>query len=398
MNVAILVLGLLGQTAPSNAAGTPRAAEVIKQLPHQPLIDWDNVEIISEWEFRGRVSQKKGSRLELERKLRQEISADKLGRVRFREIVLQKSGIPVESPESDVDQITETLFDGEKTVYSSYAPGKDQFGKPYYAEKDQKPGLKKGYRSAQIHDGLFPQPHGPWSSINPVDMVRAVNSVISRCAEKQIDIRVKPSRPGGAGHDLPGFTLTFKPTDEIDSRKLTYETYFGPQPTWLYTGQTLTDDRENVVEKESIEYKRTAEGVEVPVGGYLKMWMPNVSEPFLDWRFHVLSCKYNSIADPDQVFKPVLEPGTSVSDIRYNVTYRVGDEAARDADLTRLADEAKRAKVSAEAITSAPSPKFAASHWEWPQTWTILVAAGLGIILTAGIIALRGRLRGDSRH
>ncbi len=100
------------------------------------------------------------------------------------------------------------------------------------------------------------------------------------------------------------------------------------------------------------------------------------------------------VNDPDfdqSVFVAVLEPDTAVSDLRYKVTYRVGDERVLTDQLKALAEEAKRVAPPETVLT----PLEPAKRSNWFYLLVFLNALLLLGAASAWLIRRRGNAKGS---
>jgi hypothetical protein len=70
----------------------------------------------------------------------------------------------------------------------------------------------------------------------------------------------------------------------------------------------------------------------------------DAKELILEWKFEIEMMRFNDPNFPHDVFDVKLPPGTSVSDLRYGVTYELGSEGAMSSELERLSREASGMK------------------------------------------------------
>ncbi len=359
----------------------------------------ENIKCVSAWKFSVRED---GKGLRLDREERQELVVDSLKRVRIKRTI-KRNSLP-RAPDAlkdstDEPNVDELVYDGEKTIQIQ------SWNTPWMrrptAAGEKQPGEKKALEekrrppSAQIHDGMFPPGRGPLMLMNPVTVSAGLITSLSRCVELGLEVNVRESTLSRGAYDL-----SFKLDTAHNPAGLSTTATVDPARGWAVIHQTSVDPDRTLMFEDSCEYFEAVKGFFFP-RHWLRLKQESRASGSLQTsqaiEFTVLSSKVNDPQFPADSFGVELPPDAFVNDVRYGVEYRVGAERVTDVQLERLS-EAARARKSTEVAVEAPRPEFAASRWEWPQTWTILVAAGLGIILTAAIIALRGRLRGDSRH
>jgi hypothetical protein len=95
--------------------------------------------------------------------------------------------------------------------------------------------------------------------------------------------------------------------------------------------------------------------------------------PLWEWRFSVSEIKVNDSKFDGDILEVRLDPDTAVSDLRHDVSYRVGDEAAFSDQLAALAKDAMQPELASSLLDSG------GRRW-----WLI----GLNICIVSSLIAL----------
>jgi hypothetical protein len=267
------------------------------------------------------------------------------------------------------------VYDGEKTAHIEYDATLDRLGK-----KPETASAPFGYRWAQIHDGSWPPPHGlafhrdPWSSIS-APVMRALSILRERgqdlktlsAANKNGVLRFEFLIPDDANDLRAEVTI-----DSAKGGNVTRVDEFSPAG--------------RLVRVSECDFRLNGDGIWVPKNGSFKTFglkdRPNNSVPIVEWRYVVHEVKVNDPAFDEKVFDIVLEPDTAVSDIRYGVSYRVGNEKVMSAELSRLAEVAKETAAKAEAPLSPIS-----SNWSSGRIWALV---GTAAVIVA-VLLLRTR-------
>jgi hypothetical protein len=103
------------------------------------------------------------------------------------------------------------------------------------------------------------------------------------------------------------------------------------------------------VRDETTTFQQDERGYWVPVSGYTQIFGPGgAGEPILDWRFEVVEFKAGDDAVSDDAFAIVLQPNTSVYDVRHQVGYHTPNETLTDPDFDLFALEALLNKLESE--------------------------------------------------
>jgi hypothetical protein len=298
----------------------------------------------------------------------QEIWADNLGRTRLR-ARWGTFGADGRKIQSDVNSPTyqDVVFDGEKTVDRRYFAGRDRMGISPAA------GIAaEGYHIAQIHDGMWPRNRGPGHRRTPFTSPNALAiSTLEDCLESGMAVTVRDD-PHTDQYVLE-YQTPPRGRQERGNRRCVATILAGTR--WCVTRFDQFYNHGGPARKAEYTYKIDNHGDVVPTAGFTKGWGISAGGedvPAWEWRFVVHSFRLNDPLFDEHVFVAALEPDTAVSDLRYNVQYRVGQEKVYDADLTRLAEQARRDGV------------IPAGSW---QIWQIAVII-LSVIALVVIAAL----------
>ena len=123
----------------------------------------------------------------------------------------------------------------------------------------------------------------------------------------------------------------------------------------------------------------------VPVRGRHIHWgdRDRKATPYFDWRFETTKAVYNDPSFDQHVFDIRLKPDAAVSDTRYRVTYRIGEDEAVAADLARYAADARK---EAEAKPRLPNPQGELEQAKFGRTRKIVFF--FSIVLLVGCVCL----------
>jgi hypothetical protein len=259
----------------------------------------------------------------------------------------------------------ERVYDGEKTATISYFRNKDRLGKAATTAL-QGP----GYRTAQVHDGTFP-PRGIVDYRNPLTIV--VGEVIAGLKECIAAGREASLAATEDDRDLFRLVLSRDGRNEavhgarmvalLDSTK-----------GWLPVHVDAVDPKGRVLRRSTCDYDATARGLWAPRHGSLKHYGTRQlgETPVWEWRFDVKKVVLNNPSFDETVFNITLSPDTAVSDIRYGVTYRVGDDEVLGNQLTALAERARQERN--ESAAGAPEQQLSTGR-------TVFLVANILLVL-----------------
>lgn len=305
---------------------------------------------------------------------------DELGRMRA--IVLHiaisnESGERV-APEKKSNEL---LFDGEKTVSLAYFPDRATatgFKTEITLTKDN-----LGYRTAQIFEGMWPPKVGPRTIRN------ALFYGFGSCEDWIKEVENGKAKGKLVSLDDEGklFEFIYEPLESSFVKR--YKILIDASRGWIVTrilGLGETDDE--VLYKRETEYSELKNELWAAKSGVVQSWAKGEEKPSAETRFTVQQVALNDENFDESVFDIVLLPKTAVSDIRYGVNYRVGQEKVFDDELAQLAEKAKKAKLNEE-LGLAHTP-IAKGPRAFRFIWLILIN---GIVLTVVVFFLFNRRR-----
>ncbi len=336
-----LTLTFVVLSPPLASGATPTVKEIVERLDAR-VSAFQNIHTSANWEYFQQSKTSGAATLARQSWDQQEIYSDGFRRIRMisRPGSFSPDGKRVPLASSEVYY----LFDGEKTVYGEYFPGSDRNGEPIPASKKISSTSNSGYRTAQVHDGPFPQPDGPWKYNNPLTFMDGVKRAFLSALTEGRDPKVAED-PGKKGIYLVTYTLD----PNIDSFHLTYVARVDANLGWVVTGFYANDSEGRRLIECGNEYRTLDDGLVVPTGGFWRNWsVDELKVPLTEKRYNVETIAVNDPNFSDDIFKIVLEPDTAVSDIRYHVDYRVGAERLIDANLSVLAQDAKKTQAVEE--------------------------------------------------
>ena len=231
-------------------------------------------------------------------------------------------------------ETSDTVFDGELVAYQQYFPNRDRVGKELNS-----PSPAAGYRTAIIADAEAPLRRDLQSHRNAMEYLR--DTVIRELDRADRDHRIVGVTPSGT--DGKAYKVEWRePTDsDMSWRRSIAEIV--PARDWTISSlQSLTDDG-RVVRTIDYEYSQQPNGLWAPSKGSHKHWgnKPPTANPAYEWRFTIKQCRLNDPKFNDSAFALRLADDTAVSDTRYKVSYRVGNNGALKDDLANLADKAR---------------------------------------------------------
>ncbi len=276
------------------------------------------------------------------------IYSDDLGRFK----VFQKKGSFNSKNERVPDDEAEryVLYDGEKTIVYSYFPKWDRRGIPIKGDIKNRSNntLKLGYRRASIFDGMYPRSGGPRGHTRYALMFMKSHERVKKSLSRATEIKVIPHTDWKGIYDLELY-LPEPTTLDQASIKMTVDA----TRDWIVTrGEQRVKARGRGTES-WCSYEKATEDFWLPKKGCMKEWenwydLPMNRKLRREVTFSVEEAKVNDPNFPPNVFEVILEPDTAVSDLRYHVDYRVGEEAVVDAKLKSLAERALAEETQAE--------------------------------------------------
>ncbi len=318
-------LGTVLLLAPSAPAAVLTATEVLTRIrERQSIIETSSLKAL--WrEFRD------GRPADIEK---EEIQWDKFGRIRVR----YQYG-----PAGSALRSADELYDGELTVSAIEDPTLNRIRGPQTTATRK---ANERYRAVMIHDGLFPPGAGPRSHRNPLTFIEEpVSGSLNRLLGAGADVKV-------IARDGPPkvVELRFQEAPKDDPSHLQHVVLVDPAKGWCVIShdEFFPDDR-SLASRSTCEYQADKHGVWLPTKGRWQAWAKRGMKgpPSFDWQYEVEQVAVNEPDFDEEAFKVSLQPGAYVTDIRFDVSYWVGQEGVIGIELTRLAQEAV-AKVRAE--------------------------------------------------
>ncbi|QDU08741.1 hypothetical protein [Gimesia aquarii] len=301
---------------------------------------------------------------------------DELGRMRA---IVSHIAISNESGErvAPEKKSNELLFDGEKTVSLDYYPGRVT-ATGFKTEKEV-PQDDLGYRTAQIFEGMWPPKVGPRTIRN------ALFYGFGSCLDWMKEVEDGKAKGKVVSLDDEGklFEFIYEPPDNSVVKR--FKVLIDASRGWIVTrilGLGDTDDE--VLYKRETEYSQLKNGLWAAKSGVEQSWTKGEKKPSVETHFTVQKVALNDEDFDESVFDIVLLPKTAVSDLRYSVNYRVGQEKVFDDDLAQLAEEAKLAEELGLAQTPiAKTPKTSR------LMWLILVNVGVLAVVVFFVFSRR---------
>ncbi len=357
-----LVAAITSAAGAGRAAGDPVDLRRVVAKLDERANSWRNVHSASRWEFLTGGKPERWQGLE--------IHSDNLRRIR----VVERQGSygpgGKETP-SDYAEVYH-LYDGEMTADAQSSPNRDRLGNELGKVKGG-----PGYHTVTINDGLYPLPNGPWAIINPMAFMNEVPAALASCLADGREVAIEAD-PGKEAL----YRLTYKKARADDPFDLTYVATIDTRNDWAVLGYQAKDKDGRVLIESGCDYRPDENGLRLPQAGFWRNRSPKQSPtapPLSERRFRVTEIKVNDPNFSEDVFKLMLKPDTAVSDIRYNIQYRVGDEKLIDADLKALAKSAE----GRTPIGYVPSPPSADRPWRRYPLWPAL---GLAAIICAAVV------------
>jgi hypothetical protein len=152
---------------------------------------------------------------------------------------------------------------------------------------------------------------------------------------------VKVERAAGpAFKDRVAYLLTYPDPQYGDHSTVTIDADRG----WTISKIQTFDANGRTIRTIEISFELDAGGQWTPMSGSHKHYgnRPVEQGPLWEWRFATAYARRNDPGFDFTVFDILLEPDTAVSDIRFGVAFRIGDQPA---DVERITDMARRAKA-----------------------------------------------------
>jgi hypothetical protein len=267
----------------------------------------------------------------------QRVFTDNFGRIRlqFKQGTISEDGTRQQDPSQPSSY--DTLFDGEMLLDQRAFAGRDRLGGPTLsADSDSI------YRHVQIFDakdlgrGLADSQRNPLT-FGVIDFSGRLAE--SRSAGRNITI----AKVAG---DQSLYSLAFERSPEMDPAGVaaTVAIVDGGKG-FLPLRIESTDESGRVIQRFELAYDRLEDsGIWVARRLSRQTFDPVASTvvPQSETRGVVDEIAINDPQFDESHFVAKLEPDTAVSDLRYRVDYRIGDEAVLSGQLDALAEEAKR--------------------------------------------------------
>lgn len=263
----------------------------------------------------------------------QEFFWDDLGRRRITTQLVPQPGQPA-SVELDRDCVTDTTYDGEIIALCKTYPFLNRVGKDPETSDEK----KLGYAPVIIGDASSSIRSLLEGERNPFEYIS--NAVIPAMQEA-----LKHRSVSVSGVDREGVLraeITNEHVGENGIAKSVIEIL--PERQWLVTAVKGYSPQGDCINSISFKYRQQADGMWVPTQGEHRIWnpdtLPPAGDPVIDWSCEVQEAQYNDPKFDASVFAITLKPDAAVSDTRYNITYRVGDQEANTAQMQRYVTDA----------------------------------------------------------
>lgn len=301
-----------------------------------------------------------------------EYHTDSVGRIR---IVREVAG----ASEPRTDQ----LFDGEKTINASLDPNRDRSGKKL--DSALQSSTEAGYRFVQIHDGRWPRSGGGLQSTrHPFNYIsNFVRPALKRALSNGEAVQVAAVDGSGTVFQVSFKDKPRRSESDLDTISFTIDA----DKDWGITNVERRSAKGKLIYLAECDYSKDAKGQWLPQTGTYRLEARDAatSFPLREVQFTVSDAKINDPSFDESVFDYTFEPGTTVSDLRYDVVYHIGDEQRFDEDLASLATAALKNR---EAGNGGLEVVPARSRWTSP----FLIGNVLAVVILISLI-VRSRLQ-----
>lgn len=263
----------------------------------------------------------------------QEFFWDDLGRRRITTYLVPQAGQPA-STAIDRDCVTDTTYDGELVSLCKTYPFLNRFGKDPETSEEK----KLGYSPVIIGDASSSIRSLLEGERNPFEYIS--NAVIPTMQEALKHHSVSVSAVDSEGIVRAEITNEHVGTNGIARSVIEIV----PARQWLVTSVKGYSPQGDCINSLSFKYRQQDDGLWVPTEGEHRIWNPDTpppaNVPIIDWHCEVQDARYNDPKFDASVFAITLKPDAAVSDTRYNITYRVGDQEANTAQMQRYVTDA----------------------------------------------------------
>ena len=214
-------------------------------------------------------------------------------------------------PEGTDEVYSETRFDGEILLMTSWHPRQNRVGRLVTVEP------ASGYLPVIIGDAEHPMARDLDSLITPVSTRRALSE--DQVAALENNTATVRRNPDGT------VTVVWTPPEEHLVRE---ELTLDPAKDWRLV-RAAAFDADDMLRRESVhEFRRQADGPWIPrkMSTRLYATIRGQQVAVFDHAINVFLGRVNDPLFEADRFAPRVAAGSQVSDVRYGVTYAVGDE------------------------------------------------------------------------
>jgi hypothetical protein len=228
-------------------------------------------------------------------------------------------------------------YNGTITVSQNWQRLLNEHGQPLTEEQIAQG--HPGYHSALLWDGLFDDPHkmrSPWGLCQ-----YGLTYGLEECIAAGRSLVVEEITPG-----TQHYRVTFERGETPDDM-VRYVAEIDGDRDW--TVSRIAGYRGEVqIRDEVTTFQQNEQGYWAPVSGHTQIFPPSGGSPILDWRFEVIEFKAGEEAVDEDSFAIVLQPNSSVYDVRHQIGYHTPAETLTDPDFDLFALEALLNKLESE--------------------------------------------------
>lgn len=227
--------------------------------------------------------------------------------------------------------VTVIIFDGEVVADSKYYSELNRVGSP------PKKGEKKGYYAVIVASADSPVRRSLNSMRNPLEYINNAAIPLLEEAVASDSASVRPIQDDK-------FLISIKAPahEDADFNRCEITVITSPHYAISKVAKFGVNDHLN---SELVYTYTTQDGqVLVPKEGQHVHWgdRSDKQKPYFDWSFNVSEVRYNTPSFDESIFDIRIPPDAAVSDTRYKVAYRVGEEEIVGAILSDYAKDAKQ--------------------------------------------------------
>ncbi|MEM9365674.1 MAG: DUF1573 domain-containing protein [Planctomycetota bacterium] len=249
-----------------------------------------------------------------------------------------------------------STFNGELTVVEQFDPNRDRLS-------GDNPDIEQGYRSAVVADAAAPARKSIENRRNPVEYLRT--AVMPQLVEVEKSGRPVDVRETGEGLIELGY--------ELSDGRVSVDVVLDPARGWAFKSWSSRDTSSGTVSTINVELGNS-NGFWVAVSGQHLIFTDESKPPALDWRFSTSKVDINDDEFDESVFEPTFAADTAVSDARFGVAYRIGEESLKTPELAALASAARK-ELSEKTLLRSETPG------NGRQTFLIVNAVMLAVFL-----------------